>query len=326
MAPDALPPRRARPDDPLISVVVPVYDEAEAVMPCLDRLAPVLAPFRHEIVFVNDGSRDGTLSVLLGAARHIPALRIVNLSRNFGKEAAMTAGIDQARGDALVIMDVDGQDPPELVRDFVARWREGYDIVYGLRASRASDGRLKRVSAGLFYRFYNRIAETDIPAHVGDFRLIDRRVADALKQLPERGRFMKGLFAWVGFASTAVPFERAPRQAGRTKWNYWRLWNFALDGIVSFSSAPLRIWTYIGGAVAGFAVLYALAIAVRTIFFGIDVPGYASLIIVLLLSTALNLTSLGIIGEYVSRLFVEAKARPLYLIEGVYSGSDTSWT
>jgi glycosyltransferase involved in cell wall biosynthesis len=321
----SLPPARAlpRPAQPLISLIVPVYNEADAIPLFLEQLAArlVVADAAFEIVFVNDGSRDGTLEMLLGVAAARPDVTVVNLSRNFGKEAAMTAGLDHARGDAVVLMDVDLQDPPELVAAFVEKWRAGFDIAYGLRSSREGDTRLKSASAGWFYAWFNRISDTQIPANVGDFRLLDRRVVSALQMLPERGRFMKGLFAWVGFPSVAVPFERPSRQAGTTKWNYWRLWNFAIEGVVSFSTAPLRIWTYIGLLLAAFSVLYALFILAKVLLVGINVPGYASLIVVLLLSTSLNLISLGMIGEYVSRLFVEAKQRPIYLTEGVYRGA-----
>jgi len=221
-----------------------------------------------------------------------------------------------------VLMDVDLQDPPELVAIFVEHWRAGYDIAYGLRESRDGETRLKTATAALFYTWFNRIADTPIPHNVGDFRLLDRRVVAALRLLPERGRFMKGLFAWVGFPSIAVPFERPPRQAGTTKWNYWRLWNFAIEGIVSFSTAPLRIWTYLGVGLATLSTLYALYILIRVFLVGVDVPGYASLIVVILAGTALNLISLGMIGEYVTRLFIEAKQRPIYLTEGVYRGAD----
>ncbi len=312
-----------RPPDPLISVIVPVYNEAEAIDAFLNQVGPEItrSGVRFETIFVNDGSTDATLPLLIARAQQRPGLRVVNLSRNFGKEAAMTAGLDQALGDAAVLIDVDLQDPPELLGRFVALWREGYDVVYGLRQSRQGDGRLKTLTAGLFYSVFNWMSATPIPHNVGDFRLIDRRVVAALRQMPERGRFMKGLFAWVGYPSVAVPYVRPPRRLGHSKWNYWRLWNFALDGIVSFSTAPLRIWTYFGVLIALAALGYAGFIAVYTLVRGTGVPGYASLIVVLLFSTAANLISLGMIGEYVSRLFVETKQRPIYLLEGLYQHS-----
>ena len=323
-----LPPLRPRPADPLVSVVVPVFNEDESIDAFLGAITPELekSGVRFEVIFVNDGSTDATLPLLIERAAGLAFVRAVNLSRNFGKEAAMTAGLDQAKGDAAILIDVDLQDPPELIGRFIAHWREGYDVVYGLRESRVADGKLKALTAGLFYSAFNHIAATAIPHNVGDFRLIDRRVIEALRQLPERGRFMKGLFAWVGFPSIAVPYVRPARLLGQTKWNYWRLWNFAIDGIVSFSTAPLRIWTYCGAAIAFGAIAYAAFIVLDVLFFGIAVPGYASLIIVLLFSTAANLISLGMIGEYVSRLFVETKQRPIYLLEGVYQQTPGSGT
>ena len=320
---NALPPPKQRPMDPLLSVIVAVYNEEETIVAFLQAIEPELerAGVRHEIVFVNDGSKDATLSVILAEAQSRPGVRVLNLSRNFGKEAAMTAGLDAAEGDIALLIDVDLQDPPSLIPGFVQRWREGADIVYGLRESRDSDGRVKATTAALFYRLFNWMSDTPIPHNVGDFRLIDRRVVLALRELPERGRFMKGLFAWVGFPAVAVPYVRPARVLGTTKWNYWRLWNFALDGIVSFSTAPLRVWTYFGIGIAGLAFVYATFIVIRVAAFGIDVPGYASLIIVLLFSTAMNLISLGMIGEYVSRLFLETKRRPIYLLEGIYPAS-----
>jgi glycosyltransferase involved in cell wall biosynthesis len=313
---------RPRPASALISLIVPVYNEEESIELFLgevDRRLQI-AGVRFEFVFVNDGSADATLAHVLDAAAVRDDVTLVNLSRNFGKEAAMTAGLDVARGDAVVLMDVDLQDPPELIAVFVEKWREGYDIAYGLRQSRSGETRLKTTTARLFYAWFNRISDTAIPPNVGDFRLLDRRVVDALRLLPERGRFMKGLFAWVGFPSVAVPFERPPRQAGSTKWNYWRLWNFAIEGIVSFSTAPLKIWTYLGLTLAASSVLYAGFILLRVLLVGVDVPGYASLILILLFGTALNLISLGMIGEYIGRLFVETKQRPVYLVEGIYRG------
>lgn len=312
--------RRERPAGAVVSLVVPVFNEAASLPAFMEAVAArVRVPdARLEFVFVNDGSRDGTLAWLLDLAAARDDVTVVNFSRNFGKEAAMTAGLDFCSGDAVVLLDVDLQDPPELIATFVEKWREGYDIAYGLRESRASDSLLKRISAGAFYGWFNRISDTPIPPNVGDFRLLDRRVVAALRQLPERGRFMKGLFAWVGFPSVAVAFERPPRRHGATTWSYWRLWNFALEGIVSFSTAPLKIWSYLGLLMAAGAVLYAAFILVWVLLRGIDVPGYASLIVVVLLSSALNLISLGMIGEYVARLFVEAKRRPIYIVEGVY--------
>ena len=316
--------RARRPADPLLSLVVPVFNEEESIDLFLDTVAPLMERdgFRFEIVFVNDGSRDDTLARLLDRAALDRRLRIVNLSRNFGKEAALTAGIDHARGDVIVPMDIDLQDPPELIEPFMARWREGYDIVYGVRSQREWDTAAKRLSANWFYRVFNSISPVRIPENVGDFRLVDRRAVEVLRQLPERNRFMKGLFAWVGFNAVGVPYERPQRAAGESKFNLWRLWNFALDGVVSFSTAPLRAWFYVGVVIATIAVLYAIFIVTRVLILGIDTPGYASLLIAVLLMGAIQLLSLGIIGEYLGRLFLEVKSRPIYVVEGVYENGD----
>jgi len=312
--------RQRRPADPLLSLVIPVFNEEESIDLFLDTVMPLLerASLRFELVFINDGSRDNTFARLFDRGRGDRRIRIVNLSRNFGKEAALTAGIDHAKGDILIPMDIDLQDPPELIQPFIARWREGYDIVYGVRTARLTDTRAKRMSAGWFYRVFNSLSPVRIPPNVGDFRLVDRRAVEVLRQLPERNRFMKGLFAWVGFNSIGVPYERPQRAAGTTKFNFWRLWNFALDGVVSFSTAPLRAWFYVGVVIAAIAVLYALFIVTRVLILGIDTPGYASLLIAVLLMGAIQLLSLGIIGEYLDRLFLEVRGRPIYVVEGVY--------
>jgi len=312
--------RARRPADPLLSLVVPVFNEEESIDLFLTSIEPFLdnAGLRFEIVFVNDGSSDNSLGHLLDRSARDRRVKVVNLSRNFGKEAALTAGIDHARGDVIVPMDIDLQDPPELIEPFMARWREGYDVVYGVRTQRPWDTAAKRLSANWFYRIFNSMSPVRIPEHVGDFRLVDRRAVEVLRQLPERNRFMKGLFAWVGFNAIGVPYERPQRAAGASKFNLWRLWNFALDGVVSFSTVPLRASFYGGLAIAGIAVLYAVFIITRVLLFGIDTPGYASLLIAVLLMGAIQLVSIGIIGEYLGRLFLEVKGRPIYVVEGVY--------
>jgi len=312
--------RARRPADPLLSLVVPVFNEDESIDLFLDTVEPYLdgAGLRFEIVFVNDGSRDNTLVHLLDRSERDPRIKVVNLSRNFGKEAALTAGIDHARGDILIPMDIDLQDPPDLFKPFIERWREGYDVVYGVRSVRDTDTLAKRLSASWFYRAFNSMSPVRIPTNVGDFRLIDRRAIEVLRRLPERNRFMKGLFAWVGFNAIGVPYERPRRAAGSSKFNLWRLWNFALDGVVSFSTVPLRVSFYGGLVIAAIAVLYALFIATRVLLFGIDTPGYASLLIVILLMGAIQLVSVGIIGEYLGRLFLEVKGRPIYVVEAIY--------
>jgi len=312
--------RARRPADPLLSLVVPVFNEEESIDLFLTSIEPFLdnAGLRFEIVFVNDGSSDNTLGHLLDRSARDRRVKVVNLSRNFGKEAALTAGIDHANGDILIPMDIDLQDPPELIGPFIERWREGYDIVYGVRSARTWDTPTKRLSAGWFYWAFNTMSPVRIPANVGDFRLVDRRATEVLRRLPERNRFMKGLFAWVGFNAIGVPYERPQRAAGASKFNLWRLWNFALDGVVSFSTVPLRASFYGGLAIAGIAVLYAVFIITRVLLFGIDTPGYASLLIAVLLMGAIQLVSIGIIGEYLGRLFLEVKGRPIYVVEGVY--------
>ncbi len=309
------------PDQPralrLLSLVIPVFNEEAAIAPFLAAIIPALAPIgaHLELVFVDDGSTDGTRAAIAAARRAQPCVRLVAFSRNFGKEPAISAGLDRARGDAVVIIDVDLQDPPEVIETFVQRWREGYDVVYGIRTDRSSDTRRKRLSARLFYRGFNRIAHRPIPIDAGDFRLLDRRAVDALKALPERNRFMKGLYDWIGFRQVGVPFARRPRLAGKSKFGFRKLWSLALDGTTSFSSMPLRVWTFVGLAVATFAFAYGAFILIRALAYGSDVPGYASTMLAVLFLGGVQLVSLGVIGEYLSRLFIESKQRPLYIVE-----------
>jgi glycosyltransferase involved in cell wall biosynthesis len=308
-----------------LSLVVPVYNEAETVGLFLDRVKHAFdsAPFiQPEVVFVNDGSSDGTLDCLLTFQQGNQSIRIVDLSRNFGKEAALTAGLKAATGQVVVPIDVDLQDPPELIIDMVAKWQEGYDVVVGKRINRASDALLKRACAVWFYRIHNWMAEPHIPENVGDFRLMDRAVVDALNELPESRRFMKGLFAWVGFRTACVEYTRPVRAAGTSKFNGWSLWNFALEGLTSFSTSPLRVWTYIGGLVALLSFAFAIFIALRVLVFGIDVPGYASMIVAITFLGGLQLVGIGTIGEYLGRTYLESKRRPIYLIRHIYEPKD----
>ena len=315
--------RKTRPARPLISVVAPCYNEEDAVEGFAAALSSALAACDadYESLFIDDGSTDDTRARLVRLAAKDSHVRVIVFSRNFGKEAALTAGLDHAKGDAVVVIDVDLQDPPALIRDFISLWREGYDVVYGRRVDRSSDTAAKRLTAGGFYRLFNRISRVKLPEDAGDFRLMDRCVIDALKALPERSRFMKGLFAWAGFSTAGVSYIRPARAAGETKFNLWKLWNFALDGIVSFSTAPLRVWSYIGAVVALLSFLYASFIIIRTMITGVDVPGYASLLVFVLFFGSVQLISVGVLGEYIARLFMEVKRRPIYLVDEVIGGA-----
>lgn len=303
-----------------LSVVVPFFNEERTIVAFFARLLPVLRGLgvRYEIVAVNDGSSDRTLEALLAQRAREPALVLIDLSRNFGKEAALTAGLDHAAGAAVVVIDADLQDPPELLPQLVAQWRAGSEVVLARRVDRSADPVAKRASAGLFYRLFNRLAETPIPANVGDMRLLDQAVVQALRRLPERQRFMKGLFAWVGFRTVAVDFVREPRAAGASKFSFWPLWNLALQGITSFSTLPLRIWTWIGLLVALLSFVYASFLVVRTLVHGIDVPGYASIMVIVLFLGGLQLMGIGLLGEYLGRTYLEAKQRPLYVVRAVH--------
>jgi glycosyltransferase involved in cell wall biosynthesis len=303
---------------PLRSVVVPVKNEEQGITPFVTRVAKILdtiaADEGWEILFVDDGSTDSTMAAIVAANLREPRVRALSLSRNFGKEAALSAGLDHARGAAVIPMDVDMQDPPEVLPEMVAKWRDGYEMVFGVRRCRASDGWAKRVTAGLYYRAHNAVSADKIPENAGDFRLLDRKVVEVIRKLPERNRFMKGLFAWAGFRQAAVEYDRVERETGRSKFNYWKLWTLALDGITSASTVPLRIWSYVGACVALVAMGYAGFIAVRTMVYGISVPGYASIMVSVLFLGGVQLISLGVLGEYVGRILTETKQRPLYVV------------
>lgn len=324
----------------LLTLIVPVCDEEGAIAPFLARTLPILErtvkPLgpgsTFEILFVDDGSTDRTVEEILAQRRDDQRIRLLVFSRNFGKDNALSAGLAHARGSAVIPIDVDLQDPPELIPDLVERWLAGYDIVNAIRSSRSSDSFGKRTTAKLFYCLFNCIAEPRIAENAGDFRLLSRAVVDAVNQLPERARFMKGLFSWVGFQQVSVEYQREPRTTGATKWSYWRLWNFSLDGITSFTSVPLRIWTYFGALVSLSAFCFALFLIARTLINGVDVPGYASLAVLVLFFGGIQLLSLGIIGEYLGRTYTEVKARPLYIIKQSFGLGqadelrETQWT
>ena len=313
MTPDSAPLRDAA---RRLCIIVPVYNEA-AVLPLLmPRLDAALAsiPAAVGVLFVDDGSTDATPQELARIANNDARVGVIRLARNFGKEAAMTAGLDHADADAVVVIDADLQDPPEVIAEFWRHFEEGADVVYGVRSSRAGESWLKRFTAAGFYRLIDRMSDTPIPRDTGDFRLMSRRAVAALRQLRERHRFMKGLFAWVGFKQVPVSYHRDPRAAGRSKFNFWKLWNFALEGITSFSTVPLRIATYFGLVVAVVAFVYGAIIVAKTLMFGEPVRGYPSLMSVVLFLGGVQLVALGIIGEYLGRMYDETKRRPLYLI------------
>lgn len=308
---------------PKISIVAPFFNEGDGVRLFYEAIRPVLdsmADIDFEVVCVDDGSRDDTLAKLILVSAQDERFRVIELSRNFGKEAALTAGIDASTGDAVIPIDADLQDPPELIPKMIGEWARGAEVVLARRVDRSSDSFLKRKTAEGFYRLHNRLSTIQIPENVGDFRLIDRVVVDALKQLPERHRFMKGLFAWVGFKTVTLDYTRSPRVAGTTKFSGWKLWNFALEGITSFSAAPLKLWSYIGGIGALATVSYAIFVVARTLLYGVDVPGYASLLVAVLFFGSLQLIGLGMLGEYIGRIYIESKHRPLYLIRKQYGG------
>ncbi len=304
-----------------LTIVIAAYNEAEALPLLQPRLLAVLDRLAAEdrvdgrVLFVDDGSTDGTWPVLQAFAARDRRVSLLRLSRNFGKEAALTAGLDHVDAGAALILDADGQDPPELIPQFVAKWREGYDDVHGTRLEREGEGWLKRTTAHGFYRVIGHLSRTPIPRDTGDFRLLSPRALAALRQLRERNRFMKGLFGWVGYNQTSIAYHRDARSAGRSKFNFWRLWNFALEGITSFSTAPLRVATYLGVATALLAFVYGLWIVTKALLWSDPVAGWPTMMAVILFLGGVQLVALGLIGEYLGRLYDEAKQRPLYLID-----------
>jgi polyisoprenyl-phosphate glycosyltransferase len=302
---------------PVISIVVPAYNEERNLAEFIAAIVPVLEGIGEtfEIVFVNDGSRDNTLGLLAAAASQDSRIKVIGLARNFGKDVALTAGLAHATGQAVIPIDCDLQHPPALIVDFVAKWREGYDMVIGVRSKRDEEGFFRRTASRTYYKIMKMMTSVEIPPNAGDFRLIDRKIIDVINKMPEKHRFMKGIFAWPGFKVASVEFQANIRaNETRSSWSFFRLWRFALDGLFSFSTAPLKMWTYLGGLAALASFVYLIVTLVQKLFFGIDVPGYASLLILLLFFNGLALISNGIQGEYIARIFEEVKGRPLYVV------------
>lgn len=304
-------------------MIVPVYNEEDSISKFIAEVSAIIESItpkiNYSIVFINDGSSDRTLARVYEHAQLNRKISAINLSRNFGKEAALYAGLCNAKGDAFIPIDVDLQDPPHLISEMIERWQCGAKIVNARRINRDSDSWLKRQSARAFYRVFNILSDRAIPSDVGDFRLLDREVVQVICQMGERSRFNKALFSWVGFDTEEVTFERPKRSAGQSAWSYWKLWKLSLDGIFSSSTAPLRFWTYFGAIIGVLMMLYSLFLLVRTLIFGIDVPGYASTVILIMTFGSLNLFALGIIGEYVGRIYTEVRQRPVYIISSTYN-------
>ncbi len=312
-------------EKPDISIIVSVYNEEDSLDIFFKTIRQTMEQkkeYHYEIICVDDGSTDDTFSLLQKYAQEDFRIKVIKFSRNFGKEYGLMAGLKYCSGRAAVPIDVDLQDPPELILQFIEKWEEGYDMVYGIRNDRASDTWLKRWTAKLFYKTYNLMTRSPIPYNAGDYRLIDRKIIDTILELPERNIFMKGIFGWTGFKSCGIKYVRQKRVAGVSKWNYWKLWNFALDGITASTTLPLRIWTYLGSMLSFLGLLYALYIIIRTITYGADVPGYASLLVFILLVGGVQMIILGILGEYIGRIFIEVKHRPLYIVEKEVNISD----
>jgi len=304
-----------------ISMVIPFYNEEagiEVFAAAMQRLSNDCSGYEFEFICVDDGSRDATLGMLIVLAQRDSRYRVIELSRNFGKEAALTAGLLAASGDAVIPFDADLQDPPELIPEMIEAWEGGADVVLAKRTDRGTDSWLKRKTAAMFYRVNSRVSQVVIPENVGDFRLMSRQVVDALAQLPERQRFMKGLLAWLGFRTVTIGYKRGPRSAGTTKFTGWKLWNFALEGITSFSTLPLRVWTYIGGLCAFATFCYGIVVVIKALIFGADVRGYTSTLAVILFFGSLQLLSVGLLGEYIGRIYMESKSRPIYLVRREY--------
>jgi polyisoprenyl-phosphate glycosyltransferase len=311
---------------PTLSVVIPFYNEGENVAGLFDRLLPALGALgvSFEVVCVNDGSRDDTLDKLVAVQRAQPAVRVVDLSRNFGKERALSAGLFHSRGRAVVPMDADLQHPPEAIAEMLVKWREGFDVVFGQRNARTGQRVSERLFAKVFYWIFDHLSDVRLPREVGDFRLMDRKVVETINAMPERSRFMKGIFAWVGFRQTGITYVQAERVAGTTKFGFLKLLRFAFDGLTSFSNFPLRVWGAVGAVISSLAFVYIVVRIVKTLLFGIDVPGYESILASVLFLGGMQLLTLGIIGDYLGRVFDEVKGRPLYIVRDVYETQPAS--
>ena len=302
---------------PILSIIVPCFNESEVITSFYERTTKVLESFNieYELIIVNDGSEDQTLEIVSTLCQSDQRVKLIDLSRNFGKEIAMTAGIDFASGDAVIVIDADLQHPPELMQEMLRYWKEGYDVVYATRIKHDEETFFKKLTAKAFYWIIARLSNVRIPENAGDYRLMSRRAVEAIKQFSEQHRFMKGLFSWIGYRQISIPYHREPRFAGNSKWSYWQLWNFAIEGITSFSYGPLRIASYLGIVTAFLAIIYASIEIIKVFIRGRDVPGYASIMVTLLFIGAVQLITLGIIGEYLGRIFNEVKRRPLYLVQ-----------
>jgi glycosyltransferase involved in cell wall biosynthesis len=304
----------------LLSIIIPFYNEQEVISECQQRISSAVEAIdmQVELLYINDGSKDDSLNILIALMQQDKRIKIIDLSRNFGKENAMTAGLDKAKGDAVIIIDADLQDPPELIAEMVKTWRTGFDIVYAKRTMRKGESLVKKVTARLFYKLINKISDHEIPENVGDFRLMSRQAIDALNQVRERKRFMKGLFSWIGFPQTAIEYSRDPRLAGKTNWNYRKLIKFAIEGISSFTQKPLHLATYMGFITALGAFILGLFYIIKTLMFGETIQGFPTLITMILFFSGVQLLSIGILGEYIGHMFIESKQRPLYFIKKTY--------
>ncbi|KIL98130.1 Glycosyl transferase family 2 [Paramagnetospirillum magnetotacticum MS-1] len=305
---------------PTLSVVIPCYNEGDNIALLFGRLLPVLngLDVSFEVICINDGSKDDTLGRLLDVQKGEPCLRVIDLSRNFGKEKALSAGLFHSRGQAVVPMDADLQHPPEAIADMIAKWREGFEVVFARRDARTGQTLSEKLFARAFYWVFDHLSDVHLPREVGDFRLMDRKVVDTINQMPERSRFMKGIFAWVGYRHAEIVYRQGERAAGTTKFNSWKLLRFAFDGLTSFSNFPLRVWSWVGATVSSLAFLYIVFRLIRTMIWGIDVPGYESTLMSVLFLGGIQLLTLGIIGDYLGRVFDEVKGRPLFIIRQLY--------